>query len=92
MKTWEFKGVLVSFKLERGMQNEELINVAVKSLIHSGANMVVANAGEWSEKGAFIVTINMVTKQENSIPVRRDYLPEVLWRKIRRMSRRRNRG
>jgi phosphopantothenoylcysteine synthetase/decarboxylase len=40
---WNFKGILVKFKLEVGLSREELIRVASASRIASGANYLVAN-------------------------------------------------
>ncbi len=53
---WGFKGKLVKFKLQVGMTDEELADIATKSMHHSGADIIVANCLEWSKDRAFIVS------------------------------------
>ena len=40
---WGFKGVLIKFKLEAGIGEEELVRVAGASRVASGADLMVAN-------------------------------------------------
>ncbi len=40
---WGFRGVLVKFKLEVGPSEEELLDVAERARVHSGADLMVAN-------------------------------------------------
>ena len=40
---WKFRGVLVKFKLEVGLTDEQLLAVAERSRVHSGADLMVAN-------------------------------------------------
>ena len=41
--TWNFKGVLIKFKLEVGISEEELVKIASASRTVSGADLMVAN-------------------------------------------------
>lgn len=43
---WHFKGLLVKFKLEAGISEEELVRVASASRLASGADFIVANTLE----------------------------------------------
>lgn len=43
---WNFSGVLVKFKLEIGLSESELRDVAEKARIHSGADLMAANTLE----------------------------------------------
>ncbi len=69
---WGFKGKLVKFKLQVGITDEELIDIATKSMIHSKADIIVANCLEWAKERAFIITANSVKS------VTRSKLPEEL--------------
>jgi len=69
---WGFKGYLVKFKLQVGISDEELIAIAKKSRVTSGANLIVANCLEWSGHRAFIIDDDNVT------PVGRADLPLAL--------------
>src|SRR5262249_42268135 len=40
---WHFAGVLVKFKLEVGANEQELLEIAERSRVHSAADLVVAN-------------------------------------------------
>jgi phosphopantothenoylcysteine synthetase/decarboxylase len=56
---WNFKGVLVKFKLEVGLSPQELIAVGVASRIASGADYLVANTLEMvhgAEAGAYLLS------------------------------------
>ena len=55
---WGFKGILVKFKLQVGMSDEELINIATKSMHHSDADIIVANCLEWAKDRAYIISDN----------------------------------
>lgn len=54
---WGFGGLLVKFKLEVGMDDEQLLAVAERSRTHSAADLMVANtlegASEWAFLGPF---------------------------------------
>ncbi|MCU0704137.1 MAG: bifunctional phosphopantothenoylcysteine decarboxylase/phosphopantothenate synthase [Fimbriiglobus sp.] len=53
---WGFRGVLVKFKLEVGVSEEELREIAERSRLHSAADLMSANtldgAAEWALVGA----------------------------------------
>jgi phosphopantothenate---cysteine ligase (CTP) len=53
---WEFEGILVKFKLQVDMSDEELLAIAEKSRCASGADIIVANCLEWATERAFILT------------------------------------
>ena len=44
--TWGYKGVLVKFKLEVGITEERLLEIAAASRTASGAELIVANTLE----------------------------------------------
>lgn len=52
---WKFTGMLVKFKLEVGQSDEQLLNIAEKSRVHSQADLMVANtlegAANWAHVG-----------------------------------------
>jgi phosphopantothenate-cysteine ligase/phosphopantothenoylcysteine decarboxylase/phosphopantothenate--cysteine ligase len=53
---WGFTGVLVKFKLEVGVTDAELLDIAERSRVHSGADLMCANTlegmHEWAWLGA----------------------------------------
>ena len=51
---WGFRDVLVKFKLEVGVGDEQLLDVAERSRRHSGADLMVANTLEGSGHYAFV--------------------------------------
>jgi phosphopantothenoylcysteine synthetase/decarboxylase len=51
---WGFRGILVKFKLEVGVSDEQLLEVAERSRQHSSADLMVANTLEGSGTYAFI--------------------------------------
>jgi phosphopantothenoylcysteine synthetase/decarboxylase len=51
---WQFNGVLVKFKLEVGVSDEQLLGIAERSRRHSSADLMVANTLEDSERWAFV--------------------------------------
>lgn len=64
---WGFDGVLVKFKLEVGVSNEELIKIAKRSRKESKADIIIANCLEWSDKSAFIIGGKDVCEVERGI-------------------------
>lgn len=52
---WGFKGTLVKFKLQVGLDDEELLEIARKSRVESKADFIVANCLEWAKEKAYIV-------------------------------------
>ena len=75
---WGFQGVLVKFKLQVGMSDEELIGVATKSMKHSDANLIVANTLEDFTRKAFIIS----NKGGDPVCVGRDDLPARLYEEL----------
>jgi phosphopantothenoylcysteine synthetase/decarboxylase len=51
---WGFRGILVKFKLEVGLSDTELLDVAERSRRHSDADVMVANTLEGAAEYAFI--------------------------------------
>jgi phosphopantothenoylcysteine synthetase/decarboxylase len=51
---WGFQGILVKFKLEVGLTDEQLLDVAERSRAHSAADLMVANTLEGAPYYAFI--------------------------------------
>jgi phosphopantothenate---cysteine ligase (CTP) len=57
-KEWGFHGILVKFKLEVGLTDEELLDVAERSRRQSSASLMVANTLEGSATWAFLGPLN----------------------------------
>ncbi len=53
-RDWGFRGLLVKFKLEVGMEDEQLLAVAERSRTHSAADFMVANTLEGASEYAFL--------------------------------------
>jgi phosphopantothenoylcysteine synthetase/decarboxylase len=53
-RDWGFAGVLVKFKLEVGISEEQLLEIAEQSRRHSDADLMVANTLEGSHEWAFV--------------------------------------
>jgi phosphopantothenoylcysteine synthetase/decarboxylase len=51
---WHFRGVLVKFKLEVGVSDDALLEIAERSRQHSDANLMVANTLETASASAWI--------------------------------------
>lgn len=51
---WHFPGKLVKFKLEVGVSDEELLVIAERSRVHSGADLMAANTLEGMREWAFV--------------------------------------
>ena len=55
---WQFKGLLIKFKLEVGLGEEELLKIGEESRTHSGADYLVANTLEMvggPKAGAYLI-------------------------------------
>lgn len=65
---WKFRGLLVKFKLEVGVGEEQLLEVAERSRRHSSADLMVANtlegASEWALLGPFEGQYQRVSRGE----------------------------
>jgi phosphopantothenoylcysteine synthetase/decarboxylase len=57
-KPWGFDGILVKFKLEVDISDEELIKIAEASRTHSSANLIVANTLSGMRHDAFLGPVN----------------------------------
>jgi hypothetical protein len=53
-KDWHFGGILVKFKLEVGLSDAQLLDVAERSRLQSRADLMVANTLEGSAAYAFM--------------------------------------
>jgi phosphopantothenoylcysteine synthetase/decarboxylase len=51
---WRFAGVLVKFKLETGVSDEQLLETAERSRRHSAADLIVANTLEGAHAWAYV--------------------------------------
>jgi phosphopantothenate---cysteine ligase (CTP) len=51
---WGFRGVLVKFKLEVGISEEQLLKIAEASRVHSDADLMVANTLEGAAHWAYV--------------------------------------
>lgn len=51
---WSFRGTLVKFKLEVGTDDERLLEIAERSRVQSGADLMVANTLEGAAHWAFL--------------------------------------
>jgi phosphopantothenate---cysteine ligase (CTP) len=51
---WHFQGLLVKFKLEVGLSDDDLLAVAERSRRHSNADLMVANTLEGAAHYAFL--------------------------------------
>lgn len=56
IRKWGFKGFLVKFKLEVGISDAELVQIAEDSRRHSDADMIVANTLDEFERRAVCIT------------------------------------
>lgn len=65
---WGFKGILVKFKLEVGLSEAELLEVAERARIHSGADLMAANTLEemrdWAMIGAGATGYHKVQREQ----------------------------
>ncbi|MFA6525815.1 MAG: phosphopantothenoylcysteine decarboxylase [Candidatus Buchananbacteria bacterium] len=74
---WGYEECLVKFKLQVGISDDRLLEIAKKSMLDSDADMIVANCLETSKEYAFIVT------KEETLRVDRGGLPQGIEEKIR---------
>lgn len=52
---WGFRGFLVKFKLQVGITDGELIEIACNSREHSNADLIIANCLEWSSERVYVI-------------------------------------
>lgn len=74
--SWGFEGILVKFKLEVGISDKELIEIAKKSMKASRADIIVANCLEWANKWAFMIS------DIREFKINRFDLPAALYRHV----------
>ena len=79
---WGFRGLLVKFKLEVGLSDQELLAVAEQSRLQSQADLVVANTLDGAQRWAFLGPID-----ERYERIDRRELPERLLLAIEEMRR-----
>jgi phosphopantothenate---cysteine ligase (CTP) len=53
-RDWGFRGLIVKFKLEAGIRDEQLLDIAERSRIHSDADLMVANTLEGAGTYAYL--------------------------------------
>jgi phosphopantothenoylcysteine synthetase/decarboxylase len=67
-RDWGYRGLLVKFKLEVGVSDEQLLAVAERSRRHSAADLMVANtlegASEWAFLGPFAGQYQRVLRRD----------------------------
>jgi phosphopantothenate-cysteine ligase/phosphopantothenoylcysteine decarboxylase/phosphopantothenate--cysteine ligase len=76
-RPWGFEGLLIKFKLQVGLSDEELLAIARKSRHVSEVDFIVANCLEWFNRRAFIVN-----SRGRAIEVGRDDLAPELYSQI----------
>jgi phosphopantothenoylcysteine synthetase/decarboxylase len=84
---WGFKGVLVKFKLEVGVDAARLIEIAEPSRIQSGADLMVANSLEGANDWALLGPVKGQYERAS-----RTDLPARLWSEVELLHERRPRG
>jgi phosphopantothenoylcysteine synthetase/decarboxylase len=57
-RDWGFRGLLVKFKLEAGIRDDQLLDIAERSRTHSQADLMVANTLEGASAYAYIGPID----------------------------------
>ena len=64
-RKWGFKGQLVKFKLQVGLSDTKLLEIAHRSLKDSNADLIVANCLEWSKEFAYVIDSSGVVEKVN---------------------------
>jgi phosphopantothenoylcysteine synthetase/decarboxylase len=84
---WCFRGLLVKFKLEVGVNDERLLEIAEKSRTQSAADLMVANTLEGATEYAFLGPVDGHYER-----VERGQLPVRLFAALERLGRERGHG
>jgi phosphopantothenoylcysteine synthetase/decarboxylase len=84
---WGFRGVLVKFKLEVDVSDEDLLEIAERSRRHSDADLMVANTLEGADSWAFLGPV-----RDRYERVERSALPASLLDEIERLHEEHRRG
>jgi phosphopantothenoylcysteine synthetase/decarboxylase len=74
---WRFGGVLVKFKLEVGVGDEQLLDIAEQSRRHSDADLMVANTLEAADSWALLGPVNNRYERVVRVGLARRLLEEV---------------
>lgn len=74
---WGFQGKLVKFKLQVGISDEALIEIAKKSRTDSDAEMIVANCLEWSNEYAYLISHNEAPKRVSREEIAKEILQRI---------------
>ncbi len=77
-RSWCFRGTLVKFKLQVGMDDGTLVKVAIRSMKYSEADFIVANTLE----GLTIKALIISAKGKDPICVSREELPARLYKEL----------
>lgn len=77
---WHFPGILVKFKLEVGVSDDELLAIARKSRAQSDADFLVANTLERYETDAWLID-----RADFAVRIARIELPAILLDRIERI-------
>jgi phosphopantothenate---cysteine ligase (CTP) len=86
-KDWSFRGVLVKFKLEVGVTDERLLEIAEKSRRASAADLIAANTLEGAKSWAFLGPL-----ADGFHRIQRWNLAERLIEEVERLHQERNHG
>lgn len=81
-KDWNFQGILVKFKLQVGISNEELQNIALESMYFSDANIIVANCLEWAKERAYLISAR---NPLDVLDVPRNVLPKMIYKEVHKL-------
>jgi phosphopantothenoylcysteine synthetase/decarboxylase len=84
---WNFRGLLVKFKLEVGVEDARLLEIAERSRLHSGADLMAANTLEGAGAYAFLGPVGGAYRR-----VSRRELPARLLDALETLNRERNHG
>jgi phosphopantothenoylcysteine synthetase/decarboxylase len=84
---WKFRGVLVKFKLEAGITEERLLEIAEQSRCQSGADLMVANRLEDRDLWAHVGPVNGAYQR-----IKRGKLANQLVDEVERLRRERRHG
>ena len=74
---WRFRGKLVKFKLQVGISDDELIAIALKSMVASQADLIVANCLEWCRERAYVISVD-----GSVVNIKRNDLPAELFKRL----------
>lgn len=76
-RDWGFKGYLVKFKLQVGITDGELLDIARASRAQSNANLIVANCLEWASERAYVIG-----RDDTAHAVKREDIAQAILRRM----------